>query len=994
MSGSVAVVGSPLFDENPISALDCGVVKIYDTANGNLLQRLKSPSGTPFGYFGGAVAISGTKVIVGSDEPVGDDSGSGRVHVYDIASAAPSVPVFTFNNPASSKRAQFGHSVAIDGNLIVVGAWLDDAGETNSGRAYVYDIGSSSPTDPVLVLENPGPAENDCFGVSVAVSGSKVAVAAYHDGTGGSKAGRVYVFDVDGQVPGVPWMSLGKPNSERNDCFGNSLAMSGSLLAVGAEASDADAWNSGNAYIFDLASGTPTQPLHTLSNPVPQAQGYFGTSVSISGNLLTVGAYRNDTPAANTGACYVFDLGGVTPTVPSVVLSRPTADEDDYFGNAVSISGNRIVVGAWRDDTGDLDSGISYVYDLSGEIPANPVAALDSPHQGSADHFGSAVSISGDLVVVGSPDSDSGATRAGRVSVHDLASSKPSATLAFIENPTPAFNDAFGAAVAASAPWIVIGAPGDDAGAPNAGSVYSYNFSAGPATSPAHVLPNPAPEAGDGFGTAVAVSGSLVAVGSPLDDMGAVDSGVVHVFDLSSENPAVPVFIIPNPTPAVDDRFGCSVGISGTRLIVGAMRDDVGATNSGTAYVFDLDGNLPTIPWLTLSNPSPAAEDGFGNAVAVFFNRVVVAASADDTGATDAGSVYVYDLGAATPHQPVFTIPNPSPSNDDRFGQAVAVAEPRVVVGAHLDNSPTDSGRAYTFNMVSATPTIPSATLAKNTPTNGDQFGSSVGVSGSIVVVGVPLDNKTATDKGAAYIFGPAAPEIAVEGPGAAELISGGAADFGAVAIGQDGGASLSFTILNTGITGLPITGIVVAGGDSEDFTVSRSEVPAIIPADDDAVLMVVFNPSASGLRSTTLRIENGDANENPFTIVLTGQGLSSAQDTDGDGLNDVAELRMASFGFDWQNPDPGLVDSFQANLSAAGFHSTGQVQALRLLGPEISKESSTLRLKWALTKSSDFSTYVPFPMTVPQASINLQGELELRFSGTDNAAYYRLETD
>jgi hypothetical protein len=142
------------------------------------------------------------------------------------------------------------------------------------------------------------------------------------------------------------------------------------------------------------------------------------------------------------------------------------------------------------------------------------------------------------------------------------------------------------------------------------------------------------------------------------------------------------------------------------------------------------------------------------------------------------------------------------------------------------------------------------------------------------------------------------------------------------------------------------------------------------------------------------LRIENGDANENPFNILLSGTGISPDQDTDGDGLNDVAELRMASFGFDWQAPDPELVGSFQANVVAAGFYGTGQVQALRVLGPSISRDSGTLRLNWSLMKSSDLSTYVPFPMTLPQTTINPQGEVEFRFSGMNDAAFYRLETD
>lgn len=997
VSGNVAVVGSPNFDRDPVTGLDCGVVKVYDTDNGNLLQQLASPTGAAFGYFGQSVAISGTKIVVGSCAPVAGHKHAGRVYVYDLASATPAVPILSLENPEPSDLDQFGHSVAIEGDLIVVGSWLSDSAETNSGRAYVYDLGSPSPDDPVVTLENPTPAENDNFGVSVAVSGSRVAVAAYHDNAGNPKAGRVYVYDLDEPVPGVPVATLSKPGADPNDCFGNALAMSGPLVVVGAELSDTQELNSGNAYVFDLDSATPGQPVRALPNPLPQAHGYFGTSVSISGNIVAVGAYRNDTAASNGGAAYVFDLAGGTPTVPTVTLSRPGWDADDLFGNSVSVSGTKVVAGAWYDDTGDLDSGISYVYDLEADPPATPVTTLDSPLRESTDHFGSAVAIAGDLVVVGSPDSDAGATRAGRVSVHDLASAKPSSTRAFLENPNPAFNDAFGAAVGVSGTWVVVGAPRDDAGASNAGSVYVYDFSGDPPSLPSLTIPNPAPAIGDGFGAAISISGNLLVVGASLDDAGATDSGSVYVFDLASATPMVPIATIPNPGVAAGDLFGSSVAISGNKVVVGAMADDSSASNSGIAYLFELGGASSEVPVQTFANPGPLAEDGFGGAVGISGNTIAIGASGDDTGALDAGSVYVFDLLGANPATPSVTIPNPFPSSGDRFGNAVAVAEPRVVVGAFSDNSPTDSGRVYTFNMTSPTPAVHTAVLPTSGPAGGDQFGTSVGISGIIVVVGSPYDNKTAVDKGAAYVFGPAAPEIAVQGPGDEELMVGGSADFGAVAMGQGGGGTLTFTILNTGITGLPITGISVVNGDASDFSIGSSGTTlSMVPADNDASFTVTLNPTAAGPRSTTLRIQNGDSNENPFDILLTGTALSGANDSDGDGLNDVAELRMASLGFDWQSPDAERVAAFQTTAAPAGFFTPDQVGALAVVGPKISRDGATgnLKLKMSLKKSLDFNNYVPFPMTVPQTSINPQGEFEFRFSVPGNAALFRLETD
>ena len=214
--------------------------------------------------------------------------------------------------------------------------------------------------------------------------------------------------------------------------------------------------------------------------------------------------------------------------------------------------------------------------------------------------------------------------------------------------------------------------------------------------------------------------------------------------------------------------------------------------------------------------------------------------------------------------------------------------------------------------------------------------------------------------------------------------------------MGPGGGGSLSISILNTGITGLQVTQISLVGGNATEFSVNMNGVPFTVPADDDTTFTVTLNPTSPGIRATTLRIVSSDADENPFEIPLTGQALSVDHDTDGDGLNDVAELRMAALGFDWQSPDPALVQTFQATAHGAGYFGPEQVQSLRILPPQISKNpaSGMVKLTLFLEKASTPSLYEPFPMTAPQTSINSQGELEFLFSVPDDAAFFRLETE
>src|SRR5207342_2133632 len=98
-------------------------------------------------------------------------------------------------------------------------------------------------------------------------------------------------------------------------------------------------------------------------------------------------------------------------------------------------------------------------------------------------------------------------------------------------------------------------------------------------------------------------------------------AGTVYIFDVGSGTPTVPVATLKNPTPAVNDTFGAAVAISGTRVVVGAYKDDTGATDAGSAYVYDLSSGTPTVPVATLNNPSPAANDWFGISVAISGTR-------------------------------------------------------------------------------------------------------------------------------------------------------------------------------------------------------------------------------------------------------------------------------------------------------------------------------------------------------------------------------------
>ena len=745
VDGGYLVAGA---QDDDTGGRDAGVVKVFDSKSGALLFVIVSPSTTGSANFGASVAISGSRLVVGAYYESTGATAAGSAYVFDLASATPTVPVFTLNNPRRAAFDYFGWSVAISGTRVVVGNYLADTGAQDSGSASVYDLSSATPTVPIVTLNNPSPAANDYFGSAVAISGARVVVGAYVDDAGARDAGSAYVYDLSSATPGVPVFTLNNPDPATEDLFGLSVAISGTRVLVGALNDDADATDAGSAYVYDLGGSTPTAPVLTLHH-AGQAHDSFGVAVALSGTRAVVGAYLGDAGATNAGGAYVYDLGSATPAAP-VVLNNPDPNAQDTFGFSVAVSGSIVAVGAPSDDRGAIDAGSAYLYEMDSATPTVPVLAQNDPGPGPSDYFGSSVSISGSRVAVGAPFDDTGSTDGGRAYVFDRGSRTPSVPVFTLENPSPASRDLFGNSVAISGSRVVVSAQYDDTGANEAGIAYVFDLRSRTPSVPVLTLPNPAPVTGDIFGSAVAISGSRVVVGAygkytPTDVRGAA-----YVFDLRSATPSVPVATLYNPHPS-GGNFGIAVAISGARVVVGATYDSTGGIAAGSAFVFDLESATPAVPIATLRKPGAAQGDVFGGSVAISGSRIVVGAIGDDMGGSNAGSACVFDLGSGTPAIPIAILHHPAPSAGDYFGSSVAISGTRIVVGAGGDDA--GAGSAFVFEMDSATPAVPVAILQNPGPATNDQFGTSVGIDGSTVIVGAPLDDLVMFDKGAAYLF-------------------------------------------------------------------------------------------------------------------------------------------------------------------------------------------------------------------------------------------------
>ena len=372
---------------------DAGV----SVTNINLLNQLNSNNENSNDQFGYSVAIDGDYIVVGAnrDDGAGDsviDTGEAYVFKRNQGGANNWGLVKVLNSDNENVGDYFGSSVAISGDYIVVGAYIDDgAGDSvlSAGEAYVFkkDEGGVDNWGLIKVLNSDSENIGDNFGISTAISGDYIVVGAWRDnGTGVFQAGEVYVFKKDeGGVDNWGLIkTLNSNNENSGDNFGSSVAIDGDYIVVGAgndDGSGDSTSNAGEAYVFKKDEGGVDNwgLIKTLNSNNESSGDNFGSSVAISGDYIVVGT-GNDSGAgdstSNAGEAYVFkkDEGGVDNWGLIKVLNSDNENSFDRFGWSVTIDGDYIVVGAYGDDgSGDSlnDAGEAYIFRITDSITSN-----------------------------------------------------------------------------------------------------------------------------------------------------------------------------------------------------------------------------------------------------------------------------------------------------------------------------------------------------------------------------------------------------------------------------------------------------------------------------------------------------------------------------------------------------------------------------------------------------------------------------------------------
>ncbi|UCD75010.1 MAG: hypothetical protein JSV91_14630, partial [Phycisphaerales bacterium] len=734
------------------------------------LQKLLGSDCGIWADFGSAIAVYEDVAVIAARGWYGD---TGAAYVFRSDGAVWSEEAkLTASDSAFDDR--FGTSVAVEGDVVIVGAIRDSYGSEGVCSAYVFRYDGQNWAEEAILIGS-DTIEGDAFGMSVAISGEVIAVGATDndghrgavyvfrrsgdvwieeaklvasDAEGWEEFGRTVAMDDDVVIVGAPddrygkgsvyvfrrvgseWVEEAKIYHELTYVkrFGRGLALDGEYALVGAPCDHYLGSGSGMAFIYHY-DGSEWTLVHELVRADPGSHDEFGLAVALKGDTAAVGAPTLiDTESTAPGYACVFTYDGSAWVQEARLLSSDLAKKDN-LGCAVALAGDQVLVGALGDDDQGLSSGSAYVFP----------AALDGEDCNEnliADSCDIAVGLSTDCQYNGIPDEcdiDFGTSE-------DVNNDGvPDECVAFCEPCEPvqvlasdgSDYDYFGKSVGISGHAAIVGAPGDDDLGNYSGSAYIFRLEDSQWLEEAKLLASNG-ASGDEFGRSAGISGDLVVVGSPYRDGESADSGSAYVFRYDGSAWSEEA-VLTASDGAEGHYFGWSAAICGDLIVVGApyyfqWHDIV----TGCAYVFrytedPASGRGSWVEEARLLASDGADGDFFGGAVAIDQNTIVV--GAED--AAGGGKAYVFRHdGSAWVEEAILLPPEDIPSSD--FGRAVDISADALIVGDRFGGLYYGGvAHIYRFNGSSW---VVEASFSLDYPEAS--FGGSVGISGDTAVAG------------------------------------------------------------------------------------------------------------------------------------------------------------------------------------------------------------------------------------------------------------------
>ncbi len=681
--------------------------------------------------------------------------------------------------PTTSAHTRLGKAVALanSGNDL----FLSADGTNSAGVVFLYTFNSGSwGIHQTLTAADSGTSSNNNqgFGNSIAIAGDTALISAPGTSSSGNFAGAVYIYVRNTTTNLWEYKTTLKGNDTATQhFFGSSIALEGTRAIIGASGVSNKGANSGKVYVFE-GSGSSWGQTASFQGSDTTAGHYFGGSVALSGDTLVVGASGASDSGANSGASYVFKLTTGLWTQQTKLVA-PGATSQLFFGySTLMIDNQTLMVGTpWANSRGKSNTGGLYIYRLvSGSWLFNGKMQSHDPQSG--DYYASSVAYSLintiPTLLVGAPgvdDNGDGAGAAYSVNLSGINVDGDGDNIAYAfdncpDNSNPnqedLDNDGLG---------DICDPDRDGDGVDNGPDIFPDDPNESLDSDGDGMGDNIDPDAdNDGIPDRIEVALGL----NPLDPSDAALDLDGDGYSNLAEYRAGTNINDKNDHPGnlsasysklitndgtLNDRFGSSSVISDNYAIIGAVNGKKNGVSTGAVYVFERDTG--TGKWLQkaklfASDATNVAR--FGSSVALFNDIAVVGApGATNNSSTNAGAIYLFQRNITTGNwAEIKKLTASDAATNHVFGSSVAInSSSRVVVGApgaHKNSRVANTGALYLFNFDGSDWQQQSKLTAFDSK-SGDGFGTSVAVSGDLVMAGAPLADSINYATGAVYLF-------------------------------------------------------------------------------------------------------------------------------------------------------------------------------------------------------------------------------------------------
>jgi outer membrane protein assembly factor BamB len=304
LNSNYALVGS-IYDDD--MGTQSGSAYVFDATTGTQLRKLTALDGRQGDNFGVSLALSGKTALIGSwqDDDLGTQAGS--AYLFDVETGA---QLHRLNPTDAAAFDFFGLSVALSGNLALVGSYQQDSLGNNAGAAYLFDVTTGAQLRKFTASDG---AAGDRFGTSVAISDDYALIGSPHND--GSK-GSAYLFDLR---TGQQVHKYAANPASYGYLFGHTVALSGDRVAISRFSELEDHGVRDHAYLFDTAG----EQLGKFSASDGHPTDGFALSLALGANHLVVTSYLDDDRGTDSGSAYLFQLPSAA--VPERLLGFETA---------------------------------------------------------------------------------------------------------------------------------------------------------------------------------------------------------------------------------------------------------------------------------------------------------------------------------------------------------------------------------------------------------------------------------------------------------------------------------------------------------------------------------------------------------------------------------------------------------------------------------------------------------------------------------------------